>query len=73
MCPIYLSQKGMWAFPVSGKEIWDFYLILEDCAWRKTVPHNFDNLEQCEQLSMVVFRARVNILQNHKDFSPLKI
>ena len=24
VCPVYMSKKGTWAFPVSGKEIWNF-------------------------------------------------
>ena len=24
VCPVYMSKKGTKAFPVSGKEIWDF-------------------------------------------------
>ena len=25
VCPVYMSKTGTWFFPVSGKEIWDFF------------------------------------------------
>ena len=30
VCPVYMSRKGTWAFPASGKEIWEFF-YLYDC------------------------------------------
>ena len=25
LCPIYMSKNGTWSFPVSRKEIWDYF------------------------------------------------
>ena len=25
VCPVHISKKGTWFFPVPGKEIWDFF------------------------------------------------
>ena len=27
VCPVYMSKKGTWAFPVSGNEIWDLFVV----------------------------------------------
>ena len=38
VCPVNMSKKGKWAFPVSGKEIWDFCLCFVQLYLTKGTP-----------------------------------